>query len=573
MRSVIFDGCFGALHRPAPHLDRGVVVVLCPPVGGEARRAYRPLWLLAGMLVRQGVSVLRYDHPGTGDSAPLPPDADQWSHWLAGVKSAAAFARTATGAANLVLGGLRLGASLAAAAAAEVRPEGLLLLAPIVTGRGWVRELQLAIRVTGGEPTERPGLELDGLHLTEASIRSLQNMDLRGLKALAPQALVATRDAGVGPLAGIAANVEHAAFEGYEALFREAHVNETPEALFAQAAEWAGESFPRLRPAPVARETSLAALTGAGWCEQPVAFGRGLRGVLCRPTGEARQTAVVFCNTGADPRAGIGDFGTEAARRLAASGVTSLRFDFAGLGESDSAGPTWRSHVFEDSRVGDLQAAADLLRSCGHPEVMLSGVCSGAYHALQAAMADSRLGKVLLVNPRLVWREGYRLTSAGQTTVEPRRMRLRSLASSSAWRKLLSGQVAAGSAVRLLTTRITTALGLYRPTPEGRLVRDGVRRLSRAGGQVQILVGVHDEYLDELEGNFGRAGRWLSRRKGVTVTFREDVDHALFSPQSRSVVVETMLRLLGAGTETPRRPEPAIRPASLSPQPAAALAT
>src|ERR1700756_4449026 len=159
IEAVTFDGHHGALHCPAPERARGVVVVLCPPVGRDARCAYRPLFLFAEALAAEGYAVLRYDHLGGGDSMPVDPEADHWPLWAAGVERAAACARAATGAPTLVLGGLRIGASLAALAAPVVRPDALMLLAPVTSGKAWVRELQVAAAMVGLEPQADGSIE------------------------------------------------------------------------------------------------------------------------------------------------------------------------------------------------------------------------------------------------------------------------------------------------------------------------------------------------------------------------------------------------------------------------------
>jgi alpha-beta hydrolase superfamily lysophospholipase len=57
----------GHVHRPEGAVARlGVVIV--PPFGWEDVCCYRPLRELAEMLAAQGIAVLRYDLPGTGDS-------------------------------------------------------------------------------------------------------------------------------------------------------------------------------------------------------------------------------------------------------------------------------------------------------------------------------------------------------------------------------------------------------------------------------------------------------------------------------------------------------------------------
>ena len=111
----------------------------------------------------------------------------------------------------------------------------------------------------------------------------------------------------------------------------------------------------------------------------------------------------------ANPRAGLGRFGVEFARRLAAIGITTLRFDFAGLG--DSIGPAgeenMRSDVFENERSGDVSAAIDALEQLGCRRFVVQGICSGAYHALHAAVAETRIEAILMANlPLFLWTKG-----------------------------------------------------------------------------------------------------------------------------------------------------------------------
>src|SRR4051812_11685208 len=104
---VAFAGLMGSIHRPLFEPRWGMTIVICSPVGRDACWTYRSLFLWAETLASRGFQVLRYDHRGEGDSQDIDPSADQWTHWLAGLKDAAAFARVQTGAQGLVLAGLR----------------------------------------------------------------------------------------------------------------------------------------------------------------------------------------------------------------------------------------------------------------------------------------------------------------------------------------------------------------------------------------------------------------------------------------------------------------------------------
>jgi alpha-beta hydrolase superfamily lysophospholipase len=541
MENVVFDGHAGAVHRPAG--GARLAVVVCPPVGRDARLAYRPLWMFAEALASGGIAVLRYDHMGTGDSLGLPPDDDQWVRWLSGVHQAAGFARAHLGARRLVLGGLRLGASLAAAAADAVRPDGLMLLAPVTSGKAWLRELQFAAALLRGRPEpSAPGaraIEADGLRLAPATVASLQGFDLRRL-GWTPEALFLAAPEGAPPLPpALAAKATRAPFAGYEALFQEAHVNSPPHELFKQAADWL-HSLASRAPSATPPATPSPTLTTDDWVEQAVMFGSGLRGVLCRPARALASRAVVFGNTGGDPRAGIGDFATLASRELAARGVTALRFDFAGLGES-AAAAAWRSHVYETPRTEDFRAAATLLEQRGCREVVLAGVCSGGHHALQAAMADPRYAGVFGINiARFVWRPGEPLTGAAAEAAV-RYVRLDALRQPDAWKRLLCGDVDVRRVLAGQARGLSQACDPRRKTPQTRALRAGFERLSARGARVRLIVGHQDPARQELETHFGWNGRWLARLRGVSVAIVPGLDHGLFFSESRSLALSELL--------------------------------
>ena len=133
---------FGTLHQPQRLQGSTTAVLLCNPFGEEASRAHRTYRVLATQLERAGYAALRFDYSGTGDSQGESAEATLEA-WLADVGTAAARLSEATGAARLVIVGLRLGASLGALAAARglVRPRHLLMWDPVVDGAAYLREL------------------------------------------------------------------------------------------------------------------------------------------------------------------------------------------------------------------------------------------------------------------------------------------------------------------------------------------------------------------------------------------------------------------------------------------------
>ena len=99
--------------------------------------------------------------------------------------------------------------------------------------------------------------------------------------------------------------------------------------------------------------------------------------------------AVIFINSGIVHRVGACRLHTQIARELARHGITSLRFDLSGIGDSDARRDALS---FEESSVIETREAIDYLAARkGVSEVVLAGLCSGADVAHMTALVDKRV--------------------------------------------------------------------------------------------------------------------------------------------------------------------------------------
>jgi pimeloyl-ACP methyl ester carboxylesterase len=128
-----------------------------------------------------------------------------------------------------------------------------------------------------------------------------------------------------------------------------------------------------------------------------------LVGVLTHPgvspldAGEPPAFAVIFLNAGVLHRVGPHRLHVKLARQLAARGVTSLRLDLSGIGDSRSV-PGALS--FRESAVVDTRSAMDRLSAdTGARRFVLFGLCSGADNALATAAVDERVVGLVLLDP------------------------------------------------------------------------------------------------------------------------------------------------------------------------------
>jgi alpha/beta superfamily hydrolase len=592
---VVIDGCFGWLHERHGSNDhaagRGadVALLLCPALAWEAMYSHHGMRLLADACAAAGYPTLRIGYPGTGDGRDVDAvrdgagrdgTAEHWSAWQCFLNGAADWLREATGARELVLVGLRIGGTLATLVA-ESRDDvaGLILLAPVLRGHSYLRQLAVEAQMEAGAGGNAlaGGLDFHELQLSAETVGRIGQVDLRHARlghvrhvAIFQQDPTRLIDACAQAWTARGSAVSRHGFEGLQAMVRQnIHGDDSPIDLHG-VTSWLQDAIParpRLRAADgsdaiASPTTGPAILRLPGCIETPLRFGPGERlfGILCQPApgqgeGGVCDTAVIIGNTGRDPHVGIARFGVEFARRLAAAGIASLRMDFAGLG--DSLGPAGSEHVlsalFDAPREPDFAAAVDLLQGLGFASIAVQGLCSGAYHALRAAVADARIDTVLLVNcPIFDWQAGDTVEAATRKLTSPSEY-VRKLARSDvrqqlvrghlAFRRILRAQLARLAARALDTARgAMAALGMH--VAPRCPARHAMATLAGRGARTLFLFSPGDAGIRAVEQAFGAAGAGLRRYRGTEMHIVPQLDHVLSRAAMRRIAADRMIAFL-----------------------------
>ena len=560
---LTFDGCAGALHAGEASTGRAAVIVA--PPGFEDLCAHRALDMLADMLAEAGVATLRYDLPGTGDSLgdaadPLPVD-----RWLASIAMAVREARRLTGVEDVALIGLRLGALLAAEAGARMGDIArIALLAPPASGKAYLRELKVLSRVIAPvappppelAPAPFDGFELAGFRLGRECMEGISNLRWMG----EPPARVALNlspggaspnDGALHVWEGEGVRVRRASFDGYEKMMCDPTATITPTGALRDIVDFIVEDAPAgVAAAPRLLSTTMA---GDGWREDAIAFGdeHGLSGVLCRPIAADDVRAIIIGNAGGVRRIGWGRQNVEMARALAASGVATFRMDFSNIAGVSGPDPAIPFHYGETVHR-ELIAAMDALSTFGFGDFTLMGACSGAYHALKAAVADHRARRVISVNQLcLDWGPQYALplnawmmqkagdvarkrVAADENLSELARLRARLAAQAMVVFK--SSAKRAYHAVRALAAMGGGSEADSAPSqPE----RDFLTLAGR-GVRIDLVYADADPGLAELERWFGPNGERATALPGVTKAIIPAADHLLTPRHARAMLVDIL---------------------------------
>jgi pimeloyl-ACP methyl ester carboxylesterase len=191
---------------------------------------------------------------------------------------------------------------------------------------------------------------------------------------------------------------------------------------------------------------------------------------------------------------GTGRMYARLARRLAAAGVASLRFDLRGIGDSEGETPTDENALYTIDRVEDVAAAAAFARGQGAGRVVVVGQCAGAWVAFHAAEAADAAALVLLNPPFLTTRVGE------AAVVETRRFAHR-LGQASAWRKLLSGRIDARRAAGVVASGIVVGARSLaaRGSGGGDEVARRLAALAARGVETRFVFSAGEQGLRELE--------------------------------------------------------------------------
>lgn len=544
----VFEGCSGFYH-PAGGASG---VVLCAPWGFEDLTLRKSWRLLAEAIAAAGYPCLRFDYPGTGNSLGDARGIARIEDWVGAIGKAAETLRRLSGVRRFVFLGQSLGATLAAEAA---RGRGdvaaLQLIAPVVKGRAYVRELGATANLVADrigiarEGAPGVGLSVLGFELSPSLLEGISRLDLLKNPPYVPCVTIfdpADRKAGAEAreaLRSAGASVTHVPIAPFHVMVSDATVIQPlpvpVEVVVAQL-----QAVAPVAPTPP--ETVPAfhdAMVGPGFREEPIRFGpeQALFGIFCRPARPRPDTpAVLLLNRGLNAHIGWRRVSVEHARALAAVGIASLRFDVAGLGESRDAPGRPPNLIYSELLLPDVRAAIDALAARGHARIVLAGVCSGAYMALMAAQADPRVTDVVAVNAqRIVWNPAESFEDVvryGLRTIDDY---IGDIKGRGALRKLVRSRHRIVPAMRFLAVRsVRTTLARVPLAWRSRLMRNSMAArvfhffatIESYGTRVSLVFSAGDPGLVELRNYFGPLGRDLPFAN-VSVCVIPDADHNL----------------------------------------------
>ena len=585
---------FGWFHLPA-QLEvskcQNLGLVICNPFGYEAICAHRSLKHFAKATANLGLPCLRFDYDGTGDSFGNDFDPERMRAWISSVHQAIDALKNRTGLDRVVLLGVRLGATLAALAAAERTDViGLVAIAPVLAGKAYLHELR-ALQMTLDllpAPTTASCLpdgiqESVGFALSAETRRQLAQIDLtQATCAPTHQVLLLDRvdlapnTAWVNRLRDLGATVKHLRLPGYVEMVLDPHKAQIPTAMLDATTAWLAERASEA-VASITVPTGAKPTYGVEACQDSTfstsaelpdagveTFGyidvdSILFGVTTRPVlqiaSPQRRLGILLLTAGAIHHVGPNRLHVTLARKWAAEGHVVLRLDVSGIGDSRTRAEESENVVYGHRASEDVTMASRYLRA--QPEVtrvVVVGLCSGAYHGLKSALSGESIDALVPINPvTFFWKDGMSLDYPAHIVTSESHRHAQSMLRLESWIKLLRGDVHIRTLVQLVFRHLLSlvehhlrnfARSIGRPLAHDLGVE--LESIAAQGIRIDFLFAEGDPGIDLLRLQGGSTIRRLRAKNRIRVHVIDGPDHTFTPMWSHAPLIDRLTSIVNA---------------------------
>jgi exosortase A-associated hydrolase 1/exosortase A-associated hydrolase 2 len=549
------------ISSPVPDRATRGTIVFVHGFAEEMNKSRRMVARMARLLAADGWCVVQRDLDACGDSSGDFGEAS-WSSWIDDVRDELARAPRER---SVWVWCMRAGALLASSVIASRPDANLLLWQPVLSGAQHLQQflrLQAAARIAGSEPamartsamaTLRSGeaVWVGGYQVNPALAHGLEHARFdvpdghRGrivwleVSQDEQPTISPSAERAIAELTSRGLTVEASAVAG-PPFWQTLEIEDCEPLLAATSAAIRIGAAPLVATDPRGeRVDSNAAATPrstSGDVVAVVAFqGRQGRlwGVLSRPhdSAAASTLAVLVVVGGPQYRAGSHRQFVSLARRLAKEGFATLRFDYAGMGDSEGEKPDFLA-------CGpDLAAALTaLMQACPRTtRVAVWGLCDAASAAFMFATADDRVHAIVAANP---WaRSASSLAAARVKHYYLARMGEREF-----WAKVAAGRLHWRVSFRSLLANVhgMWSHGREISRPGDSYQMQMARGLSRFRGRVLLILSGRDltarEFLDHVDAT--PAWKDLLVQPRVSRVDLADADHTFSRPAWQRAVEE-----------------------------------
>ena len=580
-QSTTQDAVAHVCHRS----QSNTAIVICSAFGHEALFSYRAHRHLALNLASAGFPTLTFDYLGSGESDLDSEQGLDIESMVAQVERACAYLCSEIGAQKIVLYGLRFGGLIATHAATRIpNVDGLLLFAPVIYGRHYARELQLAqSSISGFFPPKcesKPYEEVWGYPLPIPFQNQLKKLSALQERAQSLKwAFIATRDDIdnkevdlVKSFESLGIQTEIFASESYSKLMASQEFRAvTPKDLWSVILERLQknskdpeprEQLPSIQSKPAKVDSTFDGLQStqcstASRAESEFVDFHGMRGFVTFARADTGQISSkkqfgIFINVGANRRTGAHRIYVFLARALASKGISTLRYDGLGIGDSDSTQDNLEMEVYRESAINEVRTSIDLVLSkFPDAEITLLGICSGAFYSLHTAFSDARVRSIVLINPAdLAWKKGDSIEIPRNQVFRSEDYYKRSAVSLNTWKRLVKFEIDLFGITRAIAVRLIWqakfqtrwflhSIGISSFSPN--TVAEKISAILNRGAFISMIFSEDDYGLVNLSKQTGKNASLFAKRSNFKLCKLSYADHTITPLVKQTELLEQVL--------------------------------
>jgi pimeloyl-ACP methyl ester carboxylesterase len=214
--------------------------------------------------------------------------------------------------------------------------------------------------------------------------------------------------------------------------------------------------------------------------------GETLLGVWTAPEANARPETVITLHGWGGYRIGPHRFAVKLCRALAQRGVSSLRFDFRGRGDSTGA----QSAITLDMMIEDTRRAIEIVRAKAPANRMtLWGLCSGSNVAIGAATLERDVKNLVLLSCLPFMQQKTGGEKVARTKAQAGNY-FRKLFRAATWKKLVTGAVNFGAVRKALFGHYAPPRDALRDPKDS--ARDIMAEFASFAGRAHFIYGGAD---------------------------------------------------------------------------------
>lgn len=417
-----FDGnkLFFWHHIPANN-DNKTVAIIVGPVGPEYMHCFRSIKLLSDSIAEAGFHTIRYDPIGMGNSSGSLEDENIWSKWRDTPKALFQHLKEQHNVDNAVLIGLRSGCLIVSECLHDFPVEAAVFWYPYTRGAAYIRDIELLDSMLYENSKIKKGQTLNGggYPVTQQLKESISKVNLfnqdytsltNSLLIMSKEITSKSRLQGILVKQGVTNTTKY--LEGLDAMTKQVAISKIPYSNIECIKEWLNSLRGTSRPTSRDVIYNPSKNINPDYIESIVNINavRPLFGILTTPTEAGVEQIVLIVNTGAAHHVGPNRFHVDAARSLAAKGISTLRIDISNLGDSSNNHEQDSNHPYPSTATEDIETALNFINTkYNSTRITLCGLCSGAHNVFHAALntSNSNIHNIIIINPiTFYWKPG-----------------------------------------------------------------------------------------------------------------------------------------------------------------------